>query len=284
MAAPDFNKANRIIDAALSKMKEKVSIVEPKFNQMLIDWINKFDTSSGNISKSKSNNKRLLAFKRAFERMILRSGYNEMVSEFLVNFEELQDNQQTFQRDFNGIKLNKKFLNPYKRFAINQTVNDLQKSGLDVALLRPIQDELFTSVNQGGSLKDMIESLEAQIVTTKESSGLMRRLVTTASRDALGQYNGKVNEAVRKSFKMDGILYVGSNIKDTRPQCLRWTGWRGNGEKGLLKVEELQDQINWAFNNGTGMNKATTVETFTAYRGGFNCRHSAYPTRLENYR
>lgn len=284
MAAPDFNKANRIIDSALSEMKSRVSIVEPKFNQMLLDWINKFDTSSGNLSKSKSNNKRLLAFRRAFERMILRSGYSDMVSNFLVNFQELQDNQQTFQRDFNGIKLTKEFLNPYKRFAINQTKQDLEKSGLDIALLRPIQDELFTSVNQGGSLKDMIESLEAQLVTTDESSGLMRRLVTTASRDALGQYDGKVNEAVRKSFKMDAVLYVGSNVKDTRAQCIRWTGWEKNGQKGLLAVDELQDQINWAFNNGTGMNKATTVETFTAYRGGYNCRHTAWPTRLENYR
>lgn len=284
MAAPNFNKANRIIDAALDELKKRISIVEPRFNRQLLAWLRKYDTSSGNLSKSKRNKERVFAFNRAAERFLLQSGYTAMVEDFLVNFDELQANQQKFQMDFNGVKLTKSFLNPFKRWAINETTQNLLKQGLDIGLLRPIQDEMFTSVNQGGSLRDMINSLEAVLVTSDERNGLMKRLVSQASRDALGQYNGKVNEAVRKTYKMDGILYVGSLVKDSRAQCRRWTDAGEFGVDGLLAFDDLEKEINWAFNNGQGMIPATTPETFTAFRGGYNCRHTAYPTRLENFR
>lgn len=284
MAAPNFNKANRIIDAALDELKKRLSIVEPRFNRQLLEWLRKYDTSSGNLSKSERNKERVFKFQRAAERFLLKSGYFEMVDDFIVNFDRLQDNQQKFQLDFNGIKLTKTELNPFKRWAINETTQNLKKQGLNIGLLRPIQDEMFTSVNQGGSLKDMIDSLENVLVTTEQRGGLMKRLVTQASRDALGQYNGKVNESVRKTYKMDAILYVGSLVKDSRSQCRRWTGAGEFGVKGLLAFDDLQKEINWAFNNGQGMIPATTPETFTAFRGGYNCRHTAYPTRLENFR
>ena len=158
MAAPNFNKANRIIDAALDELKKKLSIVEPRFNRQLLAWLRKYDTSSGNLSKSERNKERVFKFQKASERFLLQSGYFEMVDDFLVNFDQLQDNQQKFQANFNGVKLNKSFLNPFKRWAIAETTNNLTKQGLDIALLRPIQDEMFTSVNQGGSLLDMINS------------------------------------------------------------------------------------------------------------------------------
>jgi aminopeptidase N len=45
----------------------------------------------------------------------------------------------------------------------------------------------------------------------------------------------------------------------------------------------LQDEIDWADNNGTGMIPDTTPENFCQNRGGFNCRHIAYPVRSANY-
>ena len=104
-----------------------------------------------------------------------------------------------------------------------------------------------------------------------------------ASRDALLQYDGVVNEAVRKVYKMDALLYVGSIVKDSRAQCERWVRETKNGKLGLILFEDLQDEIDWADNNGTGMIPNTTPENFCQNRGGYNCRHIAYPVRLQNY-
>jgi len=65
-------------------------------------------------------------------------------------------------------------------------------------------------------------------------------------------------------------------IEDSRKQCVRWVG------KEILLFSDLQSEIEWAFNNGTGMNKSTTPDTFAIYRGGYNCRHEAIPTKVNS--
>ena len=83
---------------------------------------------------------------------------------------------------------------------------------------------------------------------------------------------------------MDGILYVGSLVKDSRPQCKRWVNYKEHGQTGLLAVKDLNREIAWAYANGKGMIPGTTTETFRQFRGGFNCRHEAYPVRLSTFK
>lgn len=280
----DLKGAYKIINSALDELKKRVGIVEPRFNEFILEWVSKFDTSSGNIVKSKRNKDRLKKFQDAVERYLISSGYNKMVNEFLVNFDDLADNQRSVQKELNGIKITADFLNPYKRWGIQTTINNMQGQGLDIAIVQQLTDQMFASVYQGGSLRDLLKAMELQLQTTDERSGLVTKLVTQSGRDVLGQYNGKVNEAVRKTYKMDGILYVGSLVKDSRPQCERWVGPGEFGVNGLLAFENLPKEISWALDNGTGFIKDTTPETFCQNRGGYSCRHDAYPVRLENYK
>jgi hypothetical protein len=287
--AADLNKAYRIINAALDEFKERLKIVEPRFNQQVLDWIKKFESYNGTVISSERNSERLLKFKRATERFLLQSGYNDMVTNFLVNFDELQDNQKVFQAAFNGITLTdndkmRTILSDYRQFSIKQVIQGLQKQGLNQRVLQPIEATMYTTVQQGGSLRDLIQSVEGIIDTTEKRAGLLTSNAIQVSRDALGQYNGKVNEAVRKVYKMDGILYVGSLVKDSRPQCERWVNIETFGQVGLIPFADLPREIRWANNNGTGMIPGTTPETFAELRGGYNCRHEAYPTRLDNFR
>ena len=282
----DFKKAGRIIKAAMEKLAETLAIVEPDFVQLVIDWVVKFDQNSGNLSNSKNNKKRLVTFNRAIERFLLQSGYAAMVDEFLVNYNDLEDNQVNIQKDLNGINVKKtgnKGIGVYKQWAIRNTVAGLEGSGFTKEVTDKLTDEMFISINQGGSLKDLITSLTLKLAPPDGTMGLLSHNVEQISRDALGQYNGTVNEAVRKSFALDGYLYIGSVVKDTRPQCLRWLGPGMFGEPGLIAVEDLPNEIRWAMNNGTGFIKSTTPETWAANRGGFNCRHDAYPVRLSNF-
>jgi hypothetical protein len=280
----ELNNAHKIIDSALEALKKRVGIVEPRFTKFVLEWVTKFDTSSGNIGKSEGNKERLTAFKRAVERFLIQSGYGTLVDKFVVNFDELQENQQRVQSSLNGIDLPKSFLNPFKTWAVENTLANMTGQGLSLALIKPIENELFTSVYQGGSLKDLITSLELQLNGTDQRSGTMTRLITQAGRDALGQYNGVVNEAVRKTYKMDGILYVGSIVKDSRAQCERWVDIVTNGQSGLIPFEDLDKEIKWANNYGGGFIKDTTPETFCQNRGGYNCRHDAYPVRLDSFK
>jgi hypothetical protein len=279
----DFNKPERINDKALEILQKRFDKVEPKFVKQVVDWVNKFRTTSGNLVRSKENIARLSSFKTAVNRFLEKAGYNVMVSGFLENFDEIGANTQLAQQELNGLDITKSFLNPFKRYAVNNVVAAMQGQGLNVNLINPLKNELLIAVNQGSSLTDVVTSIAGQLTTSEARQGVLKRISLQASRDALLQYDGVVNEAVRKSYKMDALLYVGSIVKDSRAQCERWVSETKNGKLGLILFEDLQDEINWADNNGTGMIPDTTPENFCQNRGGYNCRHIAYPVRSQNY-
>jgi hypothetical protein len=279
----DFNKPERINDKALEILQKRFDKVEPRFVKQVVDWVNKFRTTSGNLVRSKENLARLSSFKTAVNRFLEKAGYNVMVSGFLENFDEIGANTQLAQQELNGIDITKSFLNPFRRYAVNNVIAAMQGQGLNVNLINPLKNELLIAVNQGSSLTDVVTSIAGQLTTTEARQGVLKRISLQASRDALLQYDGVVNEAVRKSYKMDALLYVGSIVKDSRAQCERWVSETKNGKLGLILFEDLQDEINWADNNGTGMIPDTTPENFCQNRGGYNCRHIAYPVRSQNY-
>ena len=279
----DFNKPERINDKALEILQKRFDKVEPKFVKQVVDWVGKFRTTSGNLVRSKDNLARLGSFKTAVNRFLERAGYNIMVSGFLENFDEIGANTQLAQQELNGLDITKSFLNPFKRYAVNNVVAAMQGQGLNTNLINPIKNELLIAVNQGSSLTDVVESIAGQLSTTEQRQGILKRISLQASRDALLQYDGIVNEAVRKSYKLDALLYVGSIVKDSRKQCEEWVNFEENGKKGLILFEQLEEQIRFAENEGTGMIPNTTPENFCQNRGGYNCRHIAYPVRSQNY-
>lgn len=279
----DLNKPERINDKALEILQKRFDKVEPKFVKQVVDWIGKFRTTSGNLVRSKDNLARLGSFKTAVNRFLEKAGYNAMVSGFLENFDEIGANTQLVQQELNGIAITKSFLNPFKRYAVNNVIAAMEGQGLNNDLINPLKNELLIAVNQGSSIKDVVESVAGQLITTEARQGVLKRITLQASRDALLQYDGIVNEAVRKSYKMDALLYVGSIVKDSRKQCEEWVNFEENGKKGLILFEQLEEQIRFAENEGTGMIPNTTPENFCQNRGGYNCRHIAYPVRSQNY-
>jgi len=278
----DLDKPYKITERVNGILEKTLNTVEPKFVKQVVEWVGKFQTSSGNITRSKSNKDRIATFKTAIERHLQRAGYYDMISKFLVGFDEMAVAQTEIQQDLNAISLTKSFLNSFKRVAINQVITNMEKQGLLTALINPLRNQLNIAVNQGSSLSDTVASIRGQLETTEKRQGILKKLSLQSTRDALGQYDGTVNEAVRKTYKLDAILYVGSLVKDSRAQCERWTQYMDNGKRGLILFEQLEQEIMWADANGTGMIPNTTPENFCQNRGGFNCRHVAYPVRNPN--
>jgi hypothetical protein len=244
-----------------------------------VEWITKFKTTNGSIIRTKANTDRLSGFSTAVNRFLLNAGYNDMLDGFLENFNAVSDAQIEIHGELNDIKLTRSFINPFKSWAVNNVISDMTGQGLNENLINPLRSELFIAVNQGSTLTDVITSISGQLTTTETRQGVLKRIALQASRDALGQYDGIVNEAVRKSYKLDALLYVGSLVKDSRAQCERWVDYDKNGKVGMLLFEDLEQEIAWAENNGTGMIPNTTPENFCQNRGGFNCRHICYPIR-----
>ena len=281
MANP--NDTNKLIKKTLNAFRKSVSKSEPIFAELLIEWVSKFTTTNGNISQSKYNRTRLAGFRKAVNRYLLRSGYDSAVTEFISSYDPLSDTVREIHKDLNDIKVTKSFVNRYKTFAISQTLDGLKRQGLNQALTNPVRNELFIAVTNGASLEQTISSLQTQLISTPDKNGRLMSNSIQVSRDALGQYEGTVNEGIATQFGLDAFLYIGSLINDSRAQCERWVNWDKHGKKGLILRDELQAQIDWALNNGTGFITDTVPDTFCQNRGGYNCRHTCYPVRSELY-
>ena len=279
----DLNAPEKINEKAIQLLQKRYDKIEPKFVKSVVSWIEKFRTTNGNLVRGKDSLKRLSSFKKTIERYLLQAGYNDMISGFLESFDELGTEQQSIHKELNGVKITKSFLNTYKRWAVNNVIASMQGQGLNQALINPLKNELLIAINQGSSITDVVKSIAGQLTTTEARQGVLKRISLQTSRDAVLQYDGVVNEAIRKVYKMDAVLYVGSIVKDSRPQCQRWVTETKNGKLGLILFEDLQNEIDWADDNGTGMIANTTPENFCQNRGGYNCRHIAYPVRSANY-
>ena len=279
----DLNSTNKLIDKALVSFTKGMDKVEPKFAKLVVEWVEKFRTTNGNLVRGQSSLDRLSGFRKAIDTVIKKSGYEETVRDFIRTYQPLSDAIRAIHADLSDLEIAKSFVTPFQQNAVKQVTDGMVGSGLDAALVNPIQQILFVSINQGSSLKDTIESITNILVTNEKRQGVLKRQALQVSRDSLGQYEGVVNEAVRSKFKLDAFLYIGSLVKDSRWQCERWVNYDKHGKKGLLLFTDLADEIEIAENEGTGMIPSTTPENFAQNRGGYNCRHTAYPVRSSVY-
>ena len=158
----------------------------------------------------------------------------------------------------------------------------------DTDLIKGIQTEIVNAVIRQESLTTLEKTLETILRGGNGLTGLLEKHTQQYARDLLFQANGLLNNAIGEQIKANAYRYVGSikpgvhkKLKtggrsktltgESRPQCKRWV------KMEIIKLSELQAEINWAFTNGSGMIPGTNTTNFVVNRGGFRCRHTAYP-------
>lgn len=203
-------------------------------------------------------------------------GFAPAVKDYLRNFETIKQFNFDAQKSVNDLsqKELEDLVNPIQKAMTQQTIDGLTGSGVNSQFIEPVKQGIFKNIVAGSTITDLESALRTWITTTQAGNSLLRRYVTQVSRDALNQFDGQVNSAIAQEFELDAFRYVGSLIDDSRPQCIRWSG------KGVILKDQLESEIAWAFNNGTGMISGTNKETFATFRGGYNCRHSAIPFKM----
>lgn len=268
--ANDVTRRLKIISEADAVLIQGMSKIERDiFNAVVAALGSKFDISSGRFTGANINE--INAISESIRKIILASGYKENVSSYLVNFDTLKT---VTAKGASGIGSTASIgLTNIQKGAQRLAVNSLLGTGLDTNLISPIQEIIFNHVQGNATIAEAEQTLRQFILGDAERLGRLERYVGQISRDTISNFDGLMQERIAVEFQLDCISYEGSLITDSRIQCRRWVG------KGILKRSELQREIDWAFANGTGMNPATTPDTFQIYRGGFNCRHGTTSIR-----
>lgn len=263
-----------IIDDGTKRFLDEIEKLESVFGRELLNEVRKLDTKGGKIANNAANKKTVAALRKKIADILSKIGYNKAVNALIANFDKLDAANQK-EHGKRKLKVDKSLLNPVQQIAVQNTVNSLLGAGLDQNLMQPVIEQLNKNVVLGSDLQQVIGELEQTILTNPQRKGIFVSYATQIGRDTLGQYQGLVNQKISNEYGLNALEYVGSLVKDSRKQCERWV------EKGTILLSDLQDEINWAYNNGSGMIPGTTPDNFMQNRGGYNCRHVAIPVRID---
>lgn len=154
---------------------------------------------------------------------------------------------------------------------------NLAGEGMREQFTKPVKRILYQNIIKGAPETQVKSILHKYIIGKKDEIGQLERWTGQITRDALSQYDGAINDMVRKEFDLNAFKYIGSIALNSRPQCKRWITLKNR----ILKYDELTKEIQWANNKGSGMIPGTTKDSFATNRGGFNCRHQAIAIRVE---
>lgn len=218
--------------------------------------------------------------------------YQSGIRNYLTSFEQMDKLNLYVHEVMNDINISMiiKAANNNQRELVSKTAkgvvseisdkaltNNLTGQGMREQFTKPVKRMIYQNLMTGTPGSKLKTQLHDYIVGRKDEIGQLERWTGQITRDALSQYDGAINDMVREEFDLNAYRYVGSLVKDSRPQCERWVREKG----GVLMYDELAKEISWANNNGQGMIPGTDKDNFATYRGGYNCRHTAIPTRIE---
>lgn len=268
-----WDKKADLIEEIVESFSKKMGGISDDFYALIVKAID----SSFSFTKGKFREQDffsdLLEFNAKMEASLAELGYGNFVRDLL---EEVQGAEKYTIETFR--KVNKldveSFLkdNPSKKFAIESVEYNLRGNGVRRELLQPITDILITNASSGISQIEAKEFIQDYLF--REGKNEFQQWAGVTATDALNQYNGKINQALKVEYDLNGWSYVGSIIETSRGFC------RDCVAIGNIDEETMSKKINEYSNNGLLYGMATTTENVTINRGGFNCRHEAIPINI----
>lgn len=271
-----IRKQDRTVSAANQTFFDSLPATEQRIFAAVSKHVQKFSSDGENYVFDDGN----VLLTNQVERIILdalqSSKYPSDVNGFLRNFETLKQYNFDIHGNVNDLSPDElgELINPIQRATVEQTLQGLTGSAVSTNFVEPIRTGIFQNIVAGSTKSDLEAYLRRYILGNPDVDGLLSRYVKQVSRDALNQFDGQVNAKIANQFGLDAYRYVGSLIEDSRPQCRRWVAM------GVIQTKDLPAEIAWMNANGTGAIPGTSPETFSIFRGGYNCRHSAIPFKL----
>lgn len=284
---PDKNiqKGIQIIDNAEVSLVESLSKLEKDLYKEILMIFENITITNGKLSSNEKTDEFILSLDRRISRILSQSGYKGSVTKYLTNFDKIAQNVKDVQSKMNNVNLLSSQIEPFKRIEASNAWDNLLGSGVNKSFVQPVRQGLYRNIMFGATVADVEKLVKEYVISTKNADSKLLRYVKQVSRDSLSQFDGGLQQKIAIELDFNACRYVGSLIKDSRAQCVKWVG------DGLIKLDEaFEAEIQKAIDgrlieNGkasSGMIKDTTLATFMSNRGGYNCRHRAITTKIFN--
>jgi len=272
-----INRITNVIDTSSDSVVDGMGGVENQIYRVLLEELNNVSGRNGVMELGEGGVETLLRIESRIRDAVSRSNYGARVVQYLKSFDQVLNlNGQLFAGTADM------GLNNIRNAAVRFTAEKLLDSGINSNFYKPIQDIIYKYAATGGSVQQAQQELSVFVLGDQEKLGTLQRYVGQVARDSISQYDGAINQKISKELGLNGVMYVGSLITDSRAQCRKWVGMR------TISNKVLEQEIEWAERGGTyegkqatGWISGTTIDSFLINRGGYNCRHRAIPVRVE---
>ena len=208
-----IEKKDSVIESADKKILKNTEELSAAIEHIVADELFKFDTKNGKLvgGKSSPNYPKILKLINKVDKEIKKGAH---ITDYLKSFDEIEAINSDIHTDLNNIEIDINKISRYKQELVNDIIDQLTGSGMDVNFIQPARQMLFKNVTLGSPISELSKQLKEYIIGTPEKPGQLSRYATQITRDAVSQYDGAINQMVRDEFQMDAIMYVGSVIKD----------------------------------------------------------------------
>lgn len=268
-----FQKLDRIIDGLYKAFNDRLGGTNTRVYRKIIEELTQFAQRNGVFIKQNlfgsdndATNARM-QIKRLINKAITESGYQDVVYEYLRDLNQLDPAIADIHANINDIEIDYAQLATGKKALIEQISDKMLGRTKTTLYDNRIQQILAHSITRGQSIAQTEELLKEFVI----KSAVYPRY---AAFNGIMQYDGGINQLIADEYELDGVQYVGSIVKHSRPQCRDWVALN------IFPKADLQRLIDGAYSNGKGMIVGTTPQNFFLFRGGHNCRHKAFPVRL----
>jgi hypothetical protein len=266
---------DQLSDDMILKLTKSVKKSEETIFEELMKVLKKVDVKGGKLLKTNSAKEFLLSLDIRVNDVLKKTRYGDAVMDFVYDFDKIEKNSLDISKLINGEKISPSVVSKISQLEVESTIDKLLVSGVNNSFTIPVREALYRNIALGHGIKDAEATIEAFVRSTPDADSKLLRYVKQVSRDSIQQYDGSIQEKIGQHLGTNGLVYTGSLVADSRPQCIRWV------KKREICNDDLQKEIDWAYNNGSGMIPSTTPENFKTNRGGYHCRHRAFAAKVK---
>lgn len=272
-----IDSQHKYVDGISEIVKKGADDASNKLVKMLTAYIDKMPSKDGKLKKGADSTRLINKLRAEIDDIIAKSSFPDAVKEVVRSLPQIEENAKIVlnalnpEVDINWSKLN---ISTLQTAQANTIVENMTGGPLSQYVKEPLTQALYRNVYLGATLSETKEYLmDYLLMSADDKYGRMARYATQMAQDALMQYDGLIYDNFKTTYETNAVRYIGSLIQDSRPQCRRWI----NNNRGIILNKNLQNEIDWANTNGSGMYPGTMPFNFCTYRGGYRCRHRAIP-------
>lgn len=268
-----IQELHEAIDSTVDEVEKAALEAQKAIYEVLVNQIERFEITDGRFVVTQNFAKRIAIVEEKIEN-ILGNVYAPSVKEYLNVFSTIDDTHISLHKSYNQLEVDKKLLKPARMMVYNMAEHYMT-SGLKEIYVQPAKYLLMQQVTQGITIKDSRKILdkwnEGSTVGDVTPVPNLASYSSQLARDAAYQHQGAINEIISGHYNLDHFIYTGNIIEKSRPLC-RHLIWLQR-DIALSEIPALLTKY------PQGLYPETNEGNFITRRGGYNCRHEAFPVK-----